>query len=252
MSLSTDRRKKWRLNAYDRWSRFAVKQIRYEYWTQDVWSVMLETVTDSCSTDLLANLTHPSASNMMELLERNYAPVTMTRKGESQIAQTVTQFLSLSDNKFLPADQYLQEFVLLLRAYIYAMLVKTTSRCSMVELAKHQASNAHQFDRVLEVGAAECLHFGCSSYKITRRRAIAACVKLVKPASRMQPKVHELMSWSQMECVRLANSILHLMLFQDNINRLRKVGVLLFVSVMEGENPETAHDNMRRARILLP
>lgn len=252
MSLSRDTRKKCRLNAYSRWSRFAVRQIRYEYWSQDVWSVMLEAVTDSCSTDLLANVTHPAASAMLELLETNYAPVTMTRKEESQTAQTVTQFLALADNKFQSSDQYLQEFLVLLRAYIFAMLVKSSSRCSMIELAKLQASNPAHLDKLVEVGPAECLHFGCSSFRITRRRAAAACVKLLKPASRMQPKVYELMSWNQMDFVRLANSVLHLMMYGDTINRLRKVGVLLFVSVMEGENPDTAHEQMRRARVLLP
>ena len=171
---------------------------------------------------------------MLYLVERDFFPLKMRKDKRCVVAHTVSQFADHVDNKFVPLDEHMHEFVEVLRAYIFGILVQLSSQATL-QLVQ-DALKQRKLDEMLAMDKKDATFTDCPITHITVLQAILICLSIIKPAASMKVSPARPLPLKKLEFLRLANSMVHVLLFAK-FTRERKIGVLCFVSLVKQVEP---------------
>ena len=217
---------------HSRWASAGLKTLRWEYWPAEVWNTLYESVETCQSVKVHDNLYVKAARPVMKRLEGGYWPLTMHRSGrEPVVAETVEQFCALLDQKYCPLDPYMRAFARVLRSFLLAILTKSLSTLT-VRLTEREMRTRHFGDDIsLQSRVGHGPH-APTIWSVSRVRAMAMCLAVLKTATELTLKPLMLLSEDFLDQIRVANTTLHVLLFDSNPSRDRRLGIMYFLSAV--------------------
>ena len=241
-------------NMHARWAQFALHSIDWENWPLELWSTLRNAVETSLCGRIYENLKTKAGAKVLGRIEADFVPITFQKPDRQDvIATTVLQMAVLLDEGYQARDRYMKAFTEILKSYVYSILVHSLSVTSMKLAEREMRTNFLGGMIAVKVKKNGIFRttVDCPLTIITRMRGVSLCLSIVKPISKTIPHPSRSLSWDRMEYIRMANQVLHMLLFEANMTGQQALGALYFVAVAENKHPDQSSAMLRMAQRLL-